>query len=142
MQAPRAPTSRQATVPHADEPQATVPHTTRMIGCQGGGVRRGHLPRTAAARAAGGSHGARTAGAPTGRRPWLYPIVLQHVARSGNPAVLELLLGVGHPQGVEHLVDFPQHEAVEIVDRQADAVVGDAALREIVGADLGTAIAG
>ena len=39
-------------------------------------------------------------------------------------------------QGVNHLFEIAFHDAVEIIERQTDAVIGDAVLRKIVGADF------
>ena len=51
-----------------------------------------------------------------------------------------LMLG---DQGIDNLVEAPplQHK-VEAVQRKADAVIGDAPLREIIGADALGAVAG
>ncbi len=47
----------------------------------------------------------------------------------------------GH-QRVGEFADFAVHDVIHLVQREVDAVVGDAALREIVGADaLGTVAA-
>ena len=45
-------------------------------------------------------------------------------------------------KGVDHLVQIAVHDLFQIVDGQADAVVGAAILREVVGADLLAAVAG
>ena len=45
-------------------------------------------------------------------------------------------------QCINDLVQISVHDLIQIVDRQADAVVGAAILREVVGADLLAAVAG
>src|SRR5262245_40498871 len=45
-------------------------------------------------------------------------------------------------EGVEQLVELAVHDALDLVQREVDAVVGDAALREVVGADALRAVAG
>src|SRR5690606_3170549 len=44
-------------------------------------------------------------------------------------------------EGVDEFLDLALHDGVELVKREVDAVVGDAALGEVVGADLGGAVA-
>jgi hypothetical protein len=39
-------------------------------------------------------------------------------------------------EGVENLVEVAFHDAVELVERQVDAVVGETVLGKVVGADL------
>lgn len=39
-------------------------------------------------------------------------------------------------QGVDHFLEVAVHEAVDVEDVHADAVVGDAVLDEVVGADF------
>ena len=55
---------------------------------------------------------------------------------------LQLFRLVGSDEGVDQLVQSAVHDGVDFIERQADAVVGDAALREIVGADALVAHAG
>src|SRR5690606_36223633 len=45
-------------------------------------------------------------------------------------------------QRIDDFIEFALHNLFELVERQVDAVIGDAALREIVGADALGAIAG
>ena len=35
----------------------------------------------------------------------------------------------------DDVIQFPVHDALDLVEREVDAVVGDAALRKVVGAD-------
>lgn len=51
--------------------------------------------------------------------------------------LFELLCIFGYGQVVDHVLDIAVEESLQIVDSVADAVVGDAALREVVGANLG-----
>ena len=57
-----------------------------------------------------------------------------------QPLQLFSLLAGG--KGVNDLVQIAVHDLFQIVDGQADAVVGAAVLRKVVGADLLTAVAG
>src|SRR3954447_6049966 len=43
---------------------------------------------------------------------------------------------------IEQLVELAVHDALDLVERQVDAVVGDAALRKVVGADPLRTVAG
>ena len=43
---------------------------------------------------------------------------------------------------LHHFADAALDELVEVVERDLDAVIGDAVLREVVGADLFLAVAG
>src|SRR5262245_30055659 len=52
--------------------------------------------------------------------------------------LLGLVLG---GERVEDLVQLAVHDAVDLVEREVDAVIGDAALREVVGADALGAVA-
>src|SRR5262249_53432266 len=52
--------------------------------------------------------------------------------------LLGLVLG---SERVDDVVELAVHDAVDLVERQVDAVVGDAALREVVGADALRAVA-
>ena len=52
------------------------------------------------------------------------------------------LLHIRRLQGVNHFIEIAFHDAVEIVERQADAVIGDPVLRKIVGANFFFAPAG
>src|SRR5690606_29536876 len=45
---------------------------------------------------------------------------------------LRLVIG---DQGIDDLVEFSHHHAIELVERQVDAVVGNATLWEVVGAN-------
>src|ERR1700716_2298185 len=54
----------------------------------------------------------------------------------------EALLDVRHLELIDQLLDLAIHHAGEIVRRVADAVIGDAALRIVVGSDLGRPVAG
>ena len=62
------------------------------------------------------------------------------------PALLSCLFKfksrVLRAQGFEHIANVAGHEAGQIVEGEADAVVGDAVLGEIVGADFLGAVAG
>src|SRR3990170_73925 len=51
---------------------------------------------------------------------------------------LRLVIG---DQRVDDLVEFAHHHPVELVERQIDAMVGDAALREVISADPLRAVA-
>ena len=51
-------------------------------------------------------------------------------------------LGVlGYGEGIDHRLDVTSEEALQVVGGIADAMVGHTSLREVVGADLGTAVA-
>ena len=52
------------------------------------------------------------------------------------------LLAVVVDQGVGHRLQIAGDDLIELVQRQADAVIGHAVLREVVGADPLAAIAG
>src|SRR5688500_15931106 len=56
--------------------------------------------------------------------------------------VLELLRRVEGGQRVDQLVDRAIEHALQLVRREVDAMVGDAALRKVVGANLLRAFAG
>jgi len=47
----------------------------------------------------------------------------------------------GHGEGIEEGLDIAVHEIGEVMGGVADAMVGDARLREVVGADFGAAVA-
>ena len=55
--------------------------------------------------------------------------------------LLESLGILGDNEMIDAILDIACHEGLEIVDGVVDAMVGDAALREVVGTDLGTAVA-
>src|SRR5258706_11054890 len=55
--------------------------------------------------------------------------------------LLELLCLVLCGERADDVVQFTVHDALDLVQGQADAVVGDAALREVVGADALGAVA-
>ena len=57
-------------------------------------------------------------------------------------AIGQLLARVGHQERFGHLLDIAFHERRQRVDGEVDAMVRHAALREVVRADLGTAVAG
>src|SRR5262245_5636906 len=64
------------------------------------------------------------------------PSVIASAFSAGIGQQPRLVIG---DQRVDDLVELAQHHAIELVERQVDAVIGDAPLREIVGADaLGT----
>ena len=54
-------------------------------------------------------------------------------AVSLRPLLLQQLRLVVGGQGVDDLVQRPVHHLVDLIQRQADAVVGDPALGEVVG---------
>ena len=54
----------------------------------------------------------------------------------------ELIFDVGQLERVDERPDVAVHESLEVVRRPADAVIGDAALRIVVRADLSRAVAG
>ena len=58
--------------------------------------------------------------------------------RAADQSSLSFILG--HDQVVDAVLDVAVHEGREVVDRVVDAVVGDAPLRVVVGADLGRAV--
>src|ERR1043166_6515605 len=60
---------------------------------------------------------------------------------SGDRLGLQLLGLVVRDEGVDDLVERALHDEVELVDGEADAVVGDAVLFEVVGANLFVAAA-
>src|SRR5690349_4833614 len=53
----------------------------------------------------------------------------------------ELLLHVGKLERVDHRLDVAVHHARQVVRGEADAMIGEAALRKVVGADLRRAVA-
>src|ERR1700722_16943482 len=53
----------------------------------------------------------------------------------GHAGVLQALGLVAGAQRGHQLVDVPLDDAIELVEREPDAVVGDPVLREVVGAD-------
>src|SRR5689334_15977281 len=57
---------------------------------------------------------------------------------SGSPPAAGLLAraAIGHDQGLDQRIEIARHHPVQIVEREADAVVGHAVLRKVVGADL------
>ena len=57
-----------------------------------------------------------------------------------QPLQLFSLLAGG--KGIDYLVQIAVHDLFQIVDGQPDAMVGAAVLREVIGADLLTAVAG
>ena len=57
-------------------------------------------------------------------------------------ARLELFRLISSNERVNQLVEIAVHDRVDLIERQPDAVVGDSALREIVGADALVAHAG
>src|SRR5215204_2819716 len=59
----------------------------------------------------------------------------------GDGLGLELLGLVVRDEGVDELVERALHDEVELVDGEADAVVADAVLLEVVGANLFGAVA-
>ena len=61
------------------------------------------------------------------------------VRPSAKPGACSLVLC---RQRIDEFVEIAGHDAIDLVERQVDAVIGDAALREIVGADALAAIAG
>ena len=61
--------------------------------------------------------------------------------RPSQPLCREQLRLVVGDQRVDHLVELAHHHAVELVERQVDAVVGQPPLRKIVGADALRAVA-
>ncbi len=50
--------------------------------------------------------------------------------------MFELFSLVGADQGINDMLDFAAENGRQVMDRQADAVVGQAVLREVIGADL------
>lgn len=54
----------------------------------------------------------------------------------------QLLCVLGYGQGINHVLNITCQETVEIVSGVTDTVVGNTALREVVGTDLRTAVAG
>lgn len=66
-----------------------------------------------------------------------------HPQNRGLPAqplqLFGLLMG---GKSIDHLIQIAIHDLFQIMDGQADAVVGAAILREVVGADLLAAVAG
>ena len=61
---------------------------------------------------------------------------------SGNSRFLQPLLEIGVLEGRNHFVQVAFHDAVEIVEGQADPMIGDAVLRKVIGANLFFAAAG
>jgi hypothetical protein len=47
----------------------------------------------------------------------------------------------GHLQGVHHVAQVAFHHLQQLVEREVDAVIGEAALRKVVGADAVAAVA-
>lgn len=54
----------------------------------------------------------------------------------------QLLCVLGYSQGINHVLNITCQETVEIVSGVTDTMVGNTALREVVGTDLRTAVAG
>src|SRR5690349_15198764 len=52
-----------------------------------------------------------------------------------------LLLPAGHTEGVDQLIEVAIDDVAQVVDREIDAVVGDPALRKVVGSNLGRSVA-
>ena len=70
--------------------------------------------------------------------------IAQRGQGSGGLAVIGLqLLGlIVGDEGIDNGLQTAFHDQVELVQSEADAVVGEAVLREVVGADLLAAVAG
>ena len=62
--------------------------------------------------------------------------------RSAVHGRFQLFGALGGDEGVDDLVKIAVHDLVELVESQSDAVIGQTALGEIVGADLFAAVAG
>src|ERR1017187_1451306 len=79
------------------------------------------------------------------RAPWLNAVctvIRASVDRSLFRLLLHLLALVMRDQGVEDGIHFAFHHEIELMQRQADAVIADAILREVIGADFLAAVAG
>src|SRR6185503_13104100 len=61
---------------------------------------------------------------------------------SRNCVGLQLLRLVMRDERIDERIEVAFHHEIELVDRQADAVIGDAVLFEVVSANLFGAIAG
>src|SRR5688572_4918034 len=72
------------------------------------------------------------------------PSVSARIARfiSGLASATQLLLDVRHLERFDDRFEMAVHHPRQIVRGEADAVIGDAALRVVVGADLRRAVAG
>src|SRR5262249_4160447 len=63
------------------------------------------------------------------------------LCRNAPSTLAEALPLVEVAQAADQLVEVAGHDGVQLVEVQVDAVVGDAVLREVVGADALTAVA-
>ena len=63
-------------------------------------------------------------------------LLLQVLFRASGLLALKAFGLIRLSEGFHHLVDVALHDAVEAIDRQVDAVVAEAALREVIRADL------
>ena len=71
-----------------------------------------------------------------------FTVILRLLNRRLSTQLLQLFGLLAGGKGVDHLVQIAVHDLFQIVDGQADAVVGAAVLRKVVGADLLAAVAG
>src|ERR1019366_1139919 len=69
-------------------------------------------------------------------------VIRRLVYRSLFRLLFHLLALVMGDQGIENGVHFALHHEIELMQRQADAVIAHAILREVVGADFLAAVAG
>src|SRR5664280_2829623 len=61
--------------------------------------------------------------------------------RSLFPLLSHFFALVVGDQGIEDGIHFALHHEIELMERQADAVIADAILREVIGADFLAAVA-
>src|SRR5579863_7495699 len=60
----------------------------------------------------------------------------------GGAFFLELLGLIVRGQGLEDLVEFALHHKIQLVERESDAVIGQAVLAKVISADFFAAVAG
>src|SRR5712691_7294736 len=106
----------------------------------GSGPPRGSNPPRAPATAAPPAAGRPTPPPPTAASPTpgarqQYPHGCP-LRKNGSGRGFLARQGVGFGQGVDQRIELPFEHAVKVVEREPDAVIGDAVLAEVVRADL------
>src|SRR5258706_8117311 len=93
-------------------------------------------------RAARVSPSSRAAAVNTAELPWLEPQKTQRLFMASGVQRGEARFHVVRDERLDHGVEVALDEVREIVERDFNAMIGHAVLREIVGADFFTALAG
>src|SRR5206468_12544612 len=75
-------------------------------------------------------------------RGFLHSVEMTEMVESRDRRLLQSLCHIGGLERANHLLEIPVDDAIQVIERQSDAVVGQAVLRKIVSRNFFLAPAG